>query len=288
MAHAPVAFTKLQGLGNDYLFLDGIAAPLPPEPDLPGLAVAMSDRHFGAGADGIITVERGTTAPLRMRIWNADGSEAKMCGNGVRGFAKLCFERGYVPDGALAFAVETAGGMVVPEVVVEAGRVGQVRVDMGEPRLRRGEIPMEGRPQADCLEEPVEVGDTWLRITAVSMGNPHAVTFVEDVGRAAVHTLGLRLEGDPLFPERVNVGFAQVVGPTELRLRVWERGSGETLACGTGACAAVVAAARTGRSGRAVTVHLPGGQLQVEWATNNHVFMTGPTVEVYQGVYQPK
>ena len=286
MAHAPVAFTKLQGLGNDYLFLDGIATPLPP--DLPRLAVAMSDRHFGAGADGIISVERGTKAPLRMRIWNADGSEAQMCGNGVRGFAKFCYERGYVPDGHRVFPVETAGGTVVPEVVVEADRVTHVRVDMGEPRLRRADIPMEGRPQGDCVEEPVDVGDVRLRITAVSMGNPHVVTFVEDAARTAVHTLGPRLEGDTLFPERVNVGFAQVAGSAELRLRVWERGSGETLACGTGACAAVVAAVRTGRTGRAVTVHLPGGSLQIEWAANNHVFMTGPTVEVYQGVYQPK
>ncbi len=286
MAQAPVAFTKLQGLGNDYLFLDGIAAPLPP--DLPRLAVEMSDRHFGPGSDGIITVQRGTAAPLRMRIWNADGSEAQMCGNGVRGFAKFCFERGYVPGGARAFPVETAGGTVVPEVTAEAGRVTQVRVDMGEPRLRRAEVPMVGRPQGECLEEPVEVGDVRLRITGLSMGNPHVVTFVDDVARAPVHLLGPKLEADPLFPERVNVGFAQVLGQAELRLRVWERGSAETLACGTGACAAAVAAARTGRTGRAVAVHLPGGDLQIEWAANNHVFMTGPTVEVYQGVYQPK
>jgi diaminopimelate epimerase len=282
---APVPFTKVHGLGNDYLYLDGIAGPLPPE--LPALARAMSDRHFGPGADGLITIERGTEAPLRMRIWNADGSEAQMCGNGLRGFAKLCYERGYVEGGARTFPVETGAGVLVPTVFVEGGRVRRVRVDMGEPRLRRGQIPMVGPADEECLEEPMEFGDEPLTVTAVSMGNPHAVIFVEDVSRAPVRTLGPRIERDPCFPERVNVEFVQVLGPERLRMRVWERGSGETLACGTGACAALVAAVRTGRSARRAVVELPGGDLEVEWAPSGHVFLTGPAVEVYSGVYDP-
>ena len=280
----PVPFTKVQGLGNDYLFLDGLAGPLPA--GLPDLARAMSDRHFGPGADGIITIEPGQAAPLRMRIWNADGSEAQMCGNGLRGFAKLAFERGYA--GAESFPVETGAGVLLPTVLPDGGRVGRVCVDMGEPRLRRGQVPMEGPPDEECIEAPLEIAGRPWRMTAVSMGNPHAVTFVDDVEHLAVPTLGPRVERDPVFPERVNAGFAQVLAPDLIRLRVWERGSGETLACGTGACAALVAAVRTGRTGRRATLRLTGGDLHVEWAANNHVFMTGPTVEVYSGVYAPR
>ncbi len=283
-AGVPIPFTKVQGLGNDYLFLDGIAGALPD--NLPDVARAMSDRHFGPGADGIITLERADNGSLRMRMWNADGSQGQMCGNGIRGFAKLCFERGYT-DAATCFPVETGAGVIVPTVLPENGRVGQVRVDMGEPRVRRGQIPMEGPPTRECLDEPMEFGGERLRITAVSMGNPHAVTFVDDVTRAPVHTLGPRIERDPCFPERVNVEFVQVESETVLRMRVWERGSGETLACGTGACASLVAAVRTGRAARRATLRLLGGDLDIEWAQNNHVFMTGPTVEVYTGVYDP-
>ena len=284
---APVPFTKVQGLGNDYLYLDGVAGTLPDE--LPALARAMSDRHFGAGSDGIITMERGSDgAAFRMRIWNADGSEAQMCGNGIRGFAKLCYERGYADPAATSFTVQTGAGVIVPTVFPEDGRVTRVQVDMGEPRVRRGQIPLEGPPSTECLDEPMEFGGARIRITAVSMGNPHAVTFVDDVARAPVRTLGPRIERDPCFPERVNVEFVQVESESLLHMRVWERGSGETLACGTGACAALVAAVRTGRAARRATLRLLGGDLEIEWAQNNHVFMTGPTVEVYSGVYHPR
>jgi len=281
----PVPFTKVQGLGNDYLFLDGLAAPLPA--DLPALARAMSDRHFGPGADGIITIERGAAAPLRMRMWNADGSEGQMCGNGIRGFAKLCYERGYAA-GSESFPVETGAGVLSPTVYAEDGQVHRVRVDMGEPRFRRSQIPMEGPAGSECLDEPMEFGGERVRLSAVSMGNPHAVVFVEDTERAPVRSLGPRIERDPCFPQRVNVEFVRVEQGDRLHMRVWERGSGETLACGTGACAAVVAAARTGRAGRSAAVQLLGGELAIEWAANNHVFMTGPTVEVYTGVYAPR
>ncbi len=283
---AGIPFTKVQGLGNDYLYLDGIAGPLPE--NLPELAKAMSDRHFGPGADGIITLERADSGNLRMRMWNADGSEGQMCGNGIRGFAKLCYERGYTPPGVTAFAVETGAGVITPTVYPEDGAVHLVRVDMGEPRLRREQIPMEGPPESECLDEIMEFGDQRVRLTAVSMGNPHAVAFVEDVERAPVRTLGPRIEHDPCFPERVNVEFIQVVDESTLRMRVWERGSGETLACGTGACAALVAAVRTGRARRTAVVRLAGGDLKIEWTGNNRVVMTGPTVEVYRGEYQPR
>ena len=283
---AAVAFTKVQGLGNDYLYLDGIAAPLPP--DLPGLARAMADRHFGPGADGLISIERAPSGHLRMRMWNADGSEGQMCGNGIRGFAKLCYERGYTERGAATFPVETGAGWITPTVFPEGGAVRRVRVDMGEPRFARERLPMAGPPGSECVEEPFAWDGESLRVTAVSMGNPHLVLFVQDVDAAPVHTLGPRLERDPRFPERINVEFVQRLDDATLRMRVWERGSGETLACGTGACAAVVAAARTGRAGRAAVVRLLGGDLEVVWAPDGHVFMTGPTVEVYRGAYGPR
>ena len=282
----PIPFTKVQGLGNDYLFLDGIAGPLPD--DLPETARRMSDRHFGAGADGIITLGRDDAGRLAMRMFNADGSEGEMCGNGIRGFAKLCYERGYAPAGTTVFPVATGAGILTVTVFPEGERVRRVAVDMGEPRLTRAEIPMAGPPEQDCTEELVEVGGDRLRVTAVSMGNPHAVTFVEDVDRAPVRSVGPRLERDPLFPHRVNVEFVQVLGREALRMRVWERGSGETMACGTGACAALVAAARTGRSGRSATVHLLGGDLEIHWQPDNHVTMTGPTAAVYSGTFAPE
>jgi diaminopimelate epimerase len=280
----PVPFTKVHGLGNDYLFLDGIAGALPE--DLPALARAMSDRHFGPGADGIITLERGAEAPLRMRIWNADGSEAEMCGNGLRGFAKLAFERGYVRE--RTFAVETGAGVRQVTVFEEDGRVGRVRVDMGVPRLHRGAIPMRGPEDEEAREVPVEVAGATVHLTAVSMGNPHAVLWVEDVEAAPVATWGPALEHHPLFPRRVNVEFAQRLAADRVAVRTWERGSGETLACGTGACAVVVAGVLTGRIARRVAVVLRGGELEVAWAEDGHVHLTGPVVEVYTGVYAPR
>lgn len=278
-----IPFVKLQGLGNDYLYLDGIAAALPSPDVLPSLAVKMSDRHFGVGADGIITLERGTVMPLRMRMWNADGSEGEMCGNGIRGLAKLAYERGYVRNDE--FAVETGAGVIVPRVYADGGTVRQVRVDMGIPRWRRSEIPMAGEPGGDCVQQSIDIDGCSVVLSAVSMGNPHAVLFVDDVDAAPVHTLGPILEQHALFPRRVNVEFVQVVRSDALRMRVWERGSGETLACGTGACAAVVVASATGRTGRDVTVHLPGGDLEIQWMDDQHVQMTGPSVEVFSGAY---
>ncbi|AKU91457.1 diaminopimelate epimerase [Vulgatibacter incomptus] len=279
MNRSTFEFVKLQGLGNDYVFIDCLDRPLPPDPS--DLARRVSDRHFGVGSDGLIAVLPGERASLRMRMWNADGSEGEMCGNGLRGFAKYVFERGYVGDHA--FDVETKAGVLRPEVLVEDGRVARVRVDMGRPRFERGSLPMAGAPDAPCIDETLSLGGAEVQVTCVSMGNPHCILFVDDVATAPVTTLGPAIEIDPTFPRRVNVSFVAARGPRELHMRVWERGSGETLACGTGACAAAVAAALTGRAERSVVVHLPGGPLEIEWS--DHVLMTGPTVEVFRGVF---
>lgn len=274
---AKVAFVKMQGLGNDYVFLDGIASPLPA--DLPSASRRISDRHFGVGGDGLIAILPGESAPVRMRMFNADGSEGEMCGNGLRAFAKYVFECGYVRDEE--FDVETMAGTMRPRVLVERGRVGRVRVDMGSPRFERGSIPMTGEPSGTCIDELIRLGGADVRATCVSMGNPHCVIFVEDVSRAPVTTLGAAIERDRTFPRRTNVSFVAVKNRRELAMRVWERGSGETLACGTGACASAVAAALTSRADREVAVHLPGGTLVIEWS--DRVFMTGPAVEVFRG-----
>ena len=271
--------TKLHGLGNDYLYLDTSAEDLSAY-DVPALARAVSDRHFGLGADGLILVEPADDADFRMRIFNADGSEAEMCGNGVRAFAKFVFDHGLTTKTDLS--VLTGAGMIQIELHVEGGKMTSARVDMGKPRLARYEIPMLGEPaQETVIELPLEAaGQTWA-ITTVSMGNPHCVIFVPEVASFPVTEVGPHLENHELFPARTNVEFVRVISEDRLEMRVWERGSGETLACGTGASACVVASALTGRTGRHVTVELLGGELDIEWAEDDHVFVTGPATEVY-------
>lgn len=284
---AGIPFTKMHGLGNDYVFVDlyrSGSEGLPFDPV--SLSQEVSDRHFGIGSDGLILILPSETADFRMRIFNADGSEGEMCGNGIRCFAKYVYEQGYTRS--TTFSVETGAGIIVPEVLAEGGRVRGVRVDMGEPRTRRCDIPMEGPPANQVIEELLEAGGNLYRVTAVSMGNPHCVIFVEDLEEADVAGIGPVIENHPAFPRRTNVEFVQVKGPCELEMRVWERGSGITLACGTGACASLVAAVLTGRASRRARVHLPGGDLDIEWADDGHVYMTGPAVEVFRGVYQPR
>ncbi len=275
----------MRGLGNDYVYVDLYREGVIPW-DPAALSREISDRHFGVGSDGLILILPGDKAPVRMRMFNADGSEGEMCGNGIRCFAKYVFEQGYVTEPE--FSVETGAGIVRPRVEVEGGRVTRVRVDMGAPRLARGEILMTGPPEERVVDQPFRVGGQDLLITAVSMGNPHCVIFVDDVAEVDVPGLGSRIETDPAFPRRTNVEFVQVLSRKELVMRVWERGSGITLACGTGACASAVAAALTGRAGRQVRVHLLGGSLDIEWAEDDHVYMTGPAVEVFRGVYDPR
>ncbi len=272
-------FWKLEGCGNDYVYIDARQA-LPD--DLPALARRLSLRRHGVGADGLIAVCSGEAAPLRMRMFNADGSEAEMCGNGVRGFAKLAFDQGWSVGSS--FEVETLAGPVFVEVRGPVGLpVSQVQVGMGRPRLLRAEIPMLG-PTGQVVDEPLEVAGRDLCLTAVSMGNPHAVLFFSSVDDALVQAVGPSLENDPRFPRRVNVGFAVRQTAEHLRLRVWERGSGETLACGTGACAAWVAGRLQGLLAEEGQVEFLGGTVGVRWGGGTQpVFLTGPSRLVFEG-----
>jgi diaminopimelate epimerase len=282
-----IRFTKMHGLGNDYLLVDAMKDG-PPEAKLPAIAKALSDRHFGVGSDGLILVEPSRVADFRMRVFNSDGSEAEMCGNGVRLFAKFVYERGYTRqrgEGRLPeLEIETLAGIIRPRLRLSGNEVTEVRVDMGEPRLRRSAIPMKGPDQERVVGERLRVLGQRFEITAVSMGNPHCVMFVENVDRAKVGEIGPAIERHDLFPKRTNVEFAQIVGDGEIKMRVWERGVGETLACGTGASAVVVAGVLTGLSPRKATVHLRGGDLKVHWnQEDNHVFIEGPAEEVCTG-----
>jgi len=272
-------FTKIHGLGNDYLYIEALEREVP-EPG--ALAPGMCHRRFGVGADGIILVCPSAIADFRMRIFNADGSEAEMCGNGLRGFGKYVVERGLWKQERLS--VETGAGVLAVQVLAEDGRVPRARINLGAPRLERADIPMEG-PPGRVLDESLRVNGTTVRVTAVSLGNPHCVIFVDDVAAAPVERLGPEIERHPTFPRRTNVEFVQVLSRDAVRQRTWERGSGETWACGTGAAAVCVAGALTERTARAVRVHLVGGELEVEWAADGTVVQTGPTVEVFRGTW---
>lgn len=275
-------FTKMHGLGNDFVMVDGFV-DRPAESACPTLARAVCDRHFGIGADGLVLVLPSRWADFRMQIFNADGGEAEMCGNGIRCFAKFVYEMGLTRQRRLE--IETARDINPVDLLVEAGEVAAVRVDMGVPAFERRAIPMAGDPEAEAIAVPLSVDGTDLRVTCLAIGNPHCVTFVEDVEAVPLATLGPAMEHHPAFPRRTNVEFVQVVNAEELRMRVWERGVGPTLACGSGACAALVAAARNGLAGRSATVHLPGGPLQIDWQADNHLAMTGPATNVYTGEY---
>lgn len=273
-------FTKMHGIGNDFVMIDCLRDPLPEE-TLPGLSRKLNDRRFGIGGDGIILVLPSRVADLRMRMFNPDGSEAEMCGNGIRCFAKYAYDRKLVDETQLK--VETAAGVKTLKLLTRGGKVESVRVDMGQPRLRRSEIPMKGDEADKVVAEPLKVDGRKFDITAVSMGNPHVVIFDENVKGFDLERYGPLIETHRAFPQRTNVHFVQVCGTSEIVARTWERGAGITLACGTGACATVVAAALNNKTGRNVRVHLPGGDLQIEWTGDNRVLMTGPTEEVFEG-----
>lgn len=278
---AKIPFVKMHGAGNDYIYidlLDGDGDPLPPE-----TIRTLSDRHFGIGGDGVVFICRSDRADFRMRMFNADGSEAEMCGNAVRCVAKYLYDRGKTRKTTIA--LETKGGIKELALHLEHGSVKTVRVDMGEPILEAQRIPVLAESER-VIAEPFEVEGHQLSMTCVSMGNPHAVFIVDAIRDEHIHRLGPRIERHPRFPARVNVEFIEVLDPTTLRMRVWERGSGETLACGTGACAAYVAAVLQGRCERRGKVHLLGGTLEMEWAENNHVYKTGPAEFVFEGVVE--
>jgi diaminopimelate epimerase len=271
-------FTKMQGCGNDYVYVNGFEETVANPAEL---APRLSDRHFGIGSDGLILILPSEVADCRMQMFNADGSEAEMCGNGVRCVAKYAFDHGLTTKTELA--VETGAGVKHLALTVDQGRVTQVRVNMGTPRLERSEIPMLG-PAGRVVSEPLEVDGQAVAITAVSMGNPHAVVRIE--GHPAdfpVTELGPKLETHPVFPARANIEFVQIVSRGEIRQRTWERGAGETLACGTGASAVAVACALNGWTERQVLIHLTGGDLEIDWANDGQVYMTGPAVEVFSG-----
>jgi diaminopimelate epimerase len=279
-------FVKMHGLGNDYIYVDCINQPPPRDPA--GLARTVSDRHFGVGGDGLILICRSERADARMRMYNADGSEAEMCGNGVRCVGKYLHDHGIARQPTVT--VETGRGVLTLQLQVEGGVVRRVRVDMGEPIREAERIPttlsaVVNAPVLRKWDEGWE-RDAGLdpRATCVSMGNPHAVWYCQDVSKVPLESIGPALENLPVFPRRINVHFVQVHSPDEVTMRTWERGSGITLACGTGACAVCVAGVLTGRTQRQLTAHLPGGDLQLHWSEDDdHVYMTGPAVEVFQG-----
>jgi len=273
-------FTKMHGLGNDFVMVDAFEEKLD-EATLPERARELCDRHFGIGADGLILVLPSRVANFRMRIFNPDGSEPESCGNGIRCFARFVYDRKKTAETTLT--VETLGGVQTLKLNVAGGTVQTVRADLGEPAFARRLIPMRGPEEGEALNEKVKADGARLDVTCLSVGNPHCVTFVDDVERFPVEKLGPQLEHHSLFPRRTNVEFVQVLNRRELRVRVWERGVGETLACGSGACASVIAAARTERADRRATVLLLGGELQIEWCGDGHVQLTGPAVEVFTG-----
>lgn len=276
-------FTKMHGAGNDYVYIDCFEQPLPDDPA--ALARQIADRHFGVGGDGMVLICPSTKADVRMRMFNADGSEAEMCGNAIRCVGKYAFDHGLTDKTALD--IETGRGVLALQLEVSDGLVTRARVDLGEPILEPEKIPTT-LPGRMALNIPLTIAGRTFPVTCVSMGNPHCVTFVDELNDVWVHDFGPLIEVDSHFPRRINAEFVQVISPTEVRMRVWERGSGETLACGTGAAAVCVAGVLTGRTQRKITVHLLGGDLELEWAADGHVYKTGPAAEVFRGEWQQR
>lgn len=272
-------FTKMHGLGNDYVYVDCFHALVA---DPVALARRISARHTGVGSDGLILIVPSPCADVRMVMYNADGSRAQMCGNGIRCVAKYAVENGLAPGPRLT--IETDAGVKAAECLLRESLVHAVRVDMGRPSLDPTALPaaVGAEPMVDY---PLSVDGRKLAVTCVSMGNPHAVVFVDDVETVALSRVGPLIENAPQFPQRINVHFVRVESRARVRMRTWERGTGATQACGTGACAVCVAGAVTGRTDRTIEAVLPGGLLTIEWAADEHVYMTGPAVEVFRGTW---
>jgi diaminopimelate epimerase len=269
----------MHGIGNDFVIVDALANP-PDEARLPEISRFVNDRKFGIGGDGLILVLQSKQADYRMRMFNPDGSEAEMCGNGIRCFAKYLFDRRMITEPALK--VETRAGIKALKLLTRAGKVEAVRVDMGVPKLNRSDLDMHG-DEGKVISEGLKAEGRRFEITGVSMGNPHVVIFEDSLDDFPVNRYGPAIETHKSFPKRTNVHFVKVCNPAEIIIRTWERGAGETLACGTGACACVVACVLNDKTGRNVEVHLPGGDLRIEWTGDNRVMMTGPCEEVFEG-----
>ncbi len=274
-------FTKMHGAGNDYVYVNLFEESLPAAPER--LAPLVSDRHFGIGGDGLILITPSEKADARMRMFNSDGSEAEMCGNGLRCVAKYVYDHGIAKKERLD--LETGAGILSVELETAGGRAQRVRVNMGQPILDAAMIPTT-YGQSPVVNQKLEVDGRTFEVTCVSMGNPHCVIFVEKADDYLVHQIGPQIEHAPQFPARVNVEFVEILSPTEVRQRTWERGSGETLACGTGASAVCVAGVLTGKLERKILNHLLGGDLELEWnEADDRVYMTGPAEEVFSGTW---
>ncbi len=274
-------FTKMHGAGNDYVYINGFDEQVS---DPEELAITVSDRHFGIGADGLILILPSTTADVRMRMFNADGSEAEMCGNGIRCVAKFAADSGLVSGDEIM--IETGAGILPLKLHFGADdKVNRVRVNMGQPRLMPSEIPVKAEKEEMIIDQPLQILDRTFAITCVSMGNPHCVIFVDQVDDFPVERYGSVIEKHPMFPKRINVEFVELVSGNEVKQRTWERGAGETLACGTGASAVAVAGVLSGRTERSIINRLLGGELQLEWSEAGDVFMTGPATEVFRGEF---
>ena len=270
-----IKFTKMQGLGNDYVYIDAIHQNIE---NRTYLAQFVSNRNFGVGSDGLILVEKSDIADFKMTMFNSDGSQAEMCGNGIRCVAKFVYDKGLTDKTNLK--IETLAGIKILLLNVKDGKVETVRVDMGEPILEPTKIPV----MATTNQVKIEAYDKKIDFTCVSMGNPHAVTIVDDVKNFDVKKYGKDIEVNKIFPQKANIEFAEIVDRNTIKMRVWERGTGETLACGTGSCATAVACALNGVTDRNVVIELLGGNLEIEWNENdNHVYMTGPAVTVFEG-----
>ena len=295
-----IKFTKMEGCGNDYVYVNGISQSIPAE-QKPELVRKLSDRHFGIGGDGVIFINDSQIADIEMEMYNADGSRGEMCGNGIRCVGKFVYDKGLTDRTQIT--VESFGKIKYLTLYPEEGEVKRVRVNMGPAILEAGQIPvlyteeetrelsLEDGSRIRCavVDAPLEIGDELKRVTCVSMGNPHAVLFVDETEDLPLEQIGPAYENHKRFPNRINTEFVQVIDKGHVRMRVWERGSGETLACGTGCCAVGVACVLNGKTGDRILVDVLGGQLEIEWdRKNNNVWMTGPAKTVFEGTVDTK
>ena len=275
-----IRFTKMHGAGNDYIYINAIdSCPA----NLPELSNEMSDRHKGVGSDGVVLIMPSDKADFRMRMFNADGSEGEMCGNASRCVAKYVYDKGLTSKRKIT--LETLAGIRVLEITkVVDEKVREVKVDMGEPSFAPENIPTKSN--CEVIDMPISTSLGTLNLTAVGTGNPHGVVIMDSVSDLDIDSIGPEIQNNELFPRKANIEFVRIINRNEIEMRVYERGSGETMACGTGACASVVATSRLGLTDRRATVHLKGGDLQIHWAENNHVYMTGEAATVFEGEYE--
>ncbi len=275
-----IRFTKMHGAGNDYIYINAIdSCPA----NLPELSNEMSDRHKGVGSDGVVLIMPSDKADFRMRMFNADGSEGEMCGNASRCVAKYVYDKGLTSKRKIT--LETLAGIKVLEITkVVDEKVREVKVDMGEPSFVPENIPTNSN--CEVVDMPISTSLGTLNLTAVGTGNPHGVVIMDSVSDLDIDSIGPEIQNNELFPRKANIEFVRIINRNEIEMRVYERGSGETMACGTGACASVVATSRLGLTDRRATVHLKGGDLQIHWAENNHVYMTGEAATVFEGEYE--